>query len=98
SGFGIQDSGFGIRDSGFGIRDSGFGIRDSGFGIRDSGFGIRDSLLLCLLKDKLSQYFYALPLLNEQLSIPIVKVSHISKKNRFHKNKKAWSTATKPFD
>ncbi|WP_394158447.1 hypothetical protein, partial [Vibrio campbellii] len=78
---------------------SGFGIRDSGFGIRDSGFGIRDSLLLCLLKDKLSQYFYALPLLNEQLSIPIAKHFHTLKdKVRLNKNKKAWSTATKPFD
>ncbi len=89
--------------SGLGTRDSGLGTRDSGLGTRDSGLGTRDSLQFCLLKDKFSQHLLHLYFFqfypNEHLSTPTAKLSHSSKETvRLHKNKKAWPTATKPFN
>ncbi|WP_227742484.1 hypothetical protein, partial [Vibrio owensii] len=81
-------------------RDSGFGIRDSGFGIRDSGFGIRLNFVF-LRTNSVNTYctstsFNSIPTNTSDFNSEALP--RFKGKAHLHKNKKAWSTATKPFN
>ncbi len=77
-----------------------FCFRDSGFGIRDSGFGIRFNFVF-LTTNSVNTYdtstpFNSIPTNTSDFNSEAIP--QFEGKSRLHKNKKAWSTATKPFN